>query len=523
MAHWLPGATIAWGQVSGVPSNSGFTAAAAGDTHAVALRSDGSLVSWGYPTAANGLPTSGSFYAIDAGGNGSLALTKDGSIVWWGQDPYDLGLATVPPGNDFLDIGAGYLHALVLASDGSAVGWGAGGPKGAQPDFGQARPPKRNDLVAIAGGLYFSVALTADEAPQGTLADDFDDNSKAISWRLVGDDLTTSQLVERNGRLELGATEKTEGYASSYRANGWGIDPSEDFSLKVDFYQAVNQGVGLKVVLAPVEGEGKEYIKFGVTSSGSAALSSYEAASAKSNQNLLFGRQQTGGTLYVSYDAALDELYLSFRGYGQADAWATAEGFLQGIWNGQLLSLEFEGTSGMLRIESGQVYFDEFVIDSGRLVATTAQSVFRFWSSALGSHFYTIDEAERDYLIDEASDFWGYEGPVFQAATTDLEGDVSPVYRFWSDTYGTHFYTISQTERQTLLADKAGKWIAEGIAFYAHAEGQQPADAVPVYRFWSSANNAHFYTADEFEKETLLKKYPDVYTCEGIVFYVPGT
>ena len=37
-----------WGQVSGVPKGTGFVMVIAGDGHAVALRSNGALVSWGY-------------------------------------------------------------------------------------------------------------------------------------------------------------------------------------------------------------------------------------------------------------------------------------------------------------------------------------------------------------------------------------------------------------------------------------------------------------------------------------------
>lgn len=512
-----------WGQVSGVPPEDDFVAVAAGDTHAVALRTDGSVVSWGYPTAAMGIPTTGTFSAIDAGGNQSLALTADGLIVWWGEDPYGLGLAVVPTGSDQTAIAAGYLHALALTADGSVVGWGAGGPKSESPDFGQARPPKRNDFTAIAAGLYFSLGLTTEEAKPGMLSDDFNDGRKAIFWNLVGDDLVACRLTERNQRLELTATGKTDGFSSSYVGRGWGIDPKGDFSMRILFHQAVNQGAALRVVLAPEDSDGKsEYIKFGVTSSGSVPFYTYEAVSSMNTQSKLYSRQQDDGTLYLSYDAARDELYLSFTGYGQANAWATADGFLQTIWDGRVLGLSLEGTSGTLRIDSGQAYFDDFVVESGDLVVTEFDDVWRFWSPGLAEHFYTIDESERDYLIDNASDIWELEGPVFRAATTGFDAGLAPVYRFWSDTYSTHFYAMSQADIDAIMADTAGKWVAEGVAFYAWPTGQQPADAVPVYRFWRPANDAHFYTADEAEKDTVLKKYKGSYVFEGIVFYVPG-
>ena len=512
-----------WGQVSGVPRENDFVAVAAGDTHAVALRADGSLVSWGYPTAAVGLPTAGVFSAIDAGGNQSVALAADGSVVWWGQDPYNLGLAVVPTGTDYVGVAAGYLHDLALKADGSAVGWGAGGAKSEPPDFGQARPPKRNDLADIAGGLYFSLALTAEEVKPGTFGDNFNDNSKAIFWRLTGNNLDTCRLTERNSRLELTATNKAVGFSSSYVANGWGIDPKDDFALRFFYHQAVNEGAALRLVLTPEGSAAKgDYLKFGVTSSGSIGFYTYEAVSATSTQNQLLSRQETSGVLYLSYDATLDELYLSFTGYGRDNAWATAGGFLQGAWDGRVLGVALEGTAGTVHIDSGQAYFDDFVVESGDLVVTEFAEVWRFWSPVLGSHFYTIDESERDNLIDNASDVWTFEGPVFLAATTGFDSGLAPVYRLWSDKFVTHFYTISEAEREAILADKAGQWTEEGVAFYAYPDGQQPADAIPVYRFWRPADDGHFYTADEAEKDTVQKMYKNAYVFEGIVFYVPG-
>jgi hypothetical protein len=62
-------------------------------------------------------------------------------------------------------------------------------------------------------------------------------------------------------------------------------------------------------------------------------------------------------------------------------------------------------------------------------------------------------------------------------------------------------------------------WTYEGIAFYAYPEGQQPGDVEPVYRFWSPVLGTHFYTISETEKNKLVDNYPDVWTYEGIVWY----
>jgi len=44
--------------------------------------------------------------------------------------------------------------------------------------------------------------------------------------------------------------------------------------------------------------------------------------------------------------------------------------------------------------------------------------------------------------------------------------------------------------------------------------------SIPVFRFWSDTQQAHFYTIDEEEKEYVIATYPDnVWRYEGIAFY----
>ncbi|MBN1392082.1 MAG: hypothetical protein JW947_04685, partial [Sedimentisphaerales bacterium] len=52
------------------------------------------------------------FVAVAAGYYHSLALKSDGTIVGWGYDGY--GQATPPAGNDFVAVAAGGYHSLAL-------------------------------------------------------------------------------------------------------------------------------------------------------------------------------------------------------------------------------------------------------------------------------------------------------------------------------------------------------------------------------------------------------------------------
>lgn len=155
---------------------------------------------------------------------------------------------------------------------------------------------------------------------------------------------------------------------------------------------------------------------------------------------------------------------------------------------------------------------------TGEVVAPNV-AIHRFWSNTLLCHFYTANEAEKDYVIATWPVDWTYEGPVYHAFDDVLDSNLRPVYRFWSNTFGSHFYTISETERDYVMATWPVDWTFEGPVFYAYPEGQQPAGTLPVYRFWSNTLAAHFYTISESEKDYVIATWPVEWTFEGIAWY----
>jgi hypothetical protein len=151
--------------------------------------------------------------------------------------------------------------------------------------------------------------------------------------------------------------------------------------------------------------------------------------------------------------------------------------------------------------------------------ASVYQPIFRFWSPTLEHHFYTISESEKNKLINRFSDVWTYEGVGYYAFSTAGQPNTLPVYRFWSPTSESHFYTISESEKNKLINRYSDAWTYEGIVFYAYPEGQQQPGSRPVYRFWSSSKGSHFYTMTESEKDKLVNRYSDVWTYEGVAWY----
>jgi len=47
------------------------------------------------------------------------------------------------------------------------------------------------------------------------------------------------------------------------------------------------------------------------------------------------------------------------------------------------------------------------------------------------------------------------------------------------------------------------------------------AGALPVYRFYNKVNGSHFYTVSEAERNNVIATWPHIYTYEGVAFYLP--
>jgi len=94
--------------------------------------------------------------------------------------------------------------------------------------------------------------------------------------------------------------------------------------------------------------------------------------------------------------------------------------------------------------------------------------VYRFWSEALSGHFYTISERERDKLIRDYASVWAYEGIAFYAYPVGAQPPgAKPVYRFWSSRLSGHFFTVDAAERDKLISRFSDVWTYEKIAWYA--------------------------------------------------------
>ncbi|MFA5994477.1 MAG: hypothetical protein WC823_05975 [Parcubacteria group bacterium] len=126
--------------------------------------------------------------------------------------------------------------------------------------------------------------------------------------------------------------------------------------------------------------------------------------------------------------------------------------------------------------------------------------VYRFLNATNGDHFYTISETEKNTLLNNPQSGYASEGIAFHASPTQAT-NTFPIYRFRNTTNGDHFYTMSEGEKNALLNNPQWGYVSEGVAFYAHQA--QASGTAPVYRFYNASNGDHFYTISETEKNSI--------------------
>ena len=183
---------------SGVFTGKTVIAVASGAYHSLALCSDSTIAAWGYnnkgqlgdgsqstrtePVAVDqtGVLTGKSVVSVAAGESHSLALCSDGSLAAWGSNDsgqlgdnsmtnrtlpvlVDASAGSALHGKSVVAISAGSGHNLALCTDGSVAAWG--GSYGATPSLvddleGSALHGKR--VIAVGAGHGFSLALADD-------------------------------------------------------------------------------------------------------------------------------------------------------------------------------------------------------------------------------------------------------------------------------------------------------------------------------------------------------------------------
>jgi thermitase len=153
-------------------------------------------------------------------------------------------------------------------------------------------------------------------------------------------------------------------------------------------------------------------------------------------------------------------------------------------------------------------------INAVRAVAGLYVLTQRLYNPNNGAHFYTTGVPEVEVLFSTTN--WQYTLPIFRAGREQVAG-TSPVYRFRHRQYGNHFYTVSEAEKNNLIAYQSSIWQYETVAYYAFQASAS--GRIPVYRFFNPSGWRHYYTTNEAEKNGLLAHWSHVWVYEGVGFY----
>lgn len=214
----LAGPVLGWGSNSdgqATPPAGDFIAVAAGGSHSIAIRSDGTLAGWGRNIDGEINVPAGTFIAVAAAGRHSLGLRTNGTLAAWGAN--DQGQTNVPAGM-FVAIAAGSAHNMAIRPDGTIAGWGAN-------NNGQLNIPA-GTYTAVSGGNVHSVALRTD----GTL----------VAWGTN----TSGQTNVPAGTfiaVDAGAIHNIA-IRSNGTLVGWGSNVSGQTNVPVGTFSAISAG-----------------------------------------------------------------------------------------------------------------------------------------------------------------------------------------------------------------------------------------------------------------------------------------
>ena len=111
---------VAWGDNDDgqcdVPAGEKFTQIAAGDSHSIGLRADGTAIAWGMNDFGQcDVPEGETFAQVAAGRRHTIGLRGDGTAIAWGSN--EEGVLDVPDSEIFTQVSAGGCHIIGLVKN----------------------------------------------------------------------------------------------------------------------------------------------------------------------------------------------------------------------------------------------------------------------------------------------------------------------------------------------------------------------------------------------------------------------
>lgn len=158
------------------------------------------------------------------------------------------------------------------------------------------------------------------------------------------------------------------------------------------------------------------------------------------------------------------------------------------------------------------------------ILAYDQTPVYRFFHFTRGFHFYTTDENERQDVTDRSATGelqYAYENVAYNVLASDTDNltgasidGALPVYRFFNRQTGAHFYTMDENEKNVII-DTLDNYNFEGEAYYAFAAESEIIETVPLYRMLNTQTGSHLFTIDRGEFNAILDTLPH-FQAEGV-------
>ena len=201
--------------------------------------------------------------------------------------------------------------------------------------------------------------------------DNFNDSKAEPLWFAYEIEPELAHLEEVNGRLEVYTAGAMEDIDAIYAPYNWGLDANKPFAAKVDFhFSKIGIGDGrMNIGIVPsMNPSAAKWAEFEVGTFDENPFFLYEVRNLWQVEEKVSDRFVNDGTLYVSYDPNLDELYFSNTDYGKEKAIWTISGLIRGIWKADSVYIILSGGSEDGMALTGQdAWLDNFKVSYGAI------------------------------------------------------------------------------------------------------------------------------------------------------------
>jgi alpha-tubulin suppressor-like RCC1 family protein len=510
-------------------STAAVTAVASGRAHALALDQVGRVLSTGdnasgelglgdvlASSTMNVVPNVTSVKQVATNATVSSALRTDGSVwVWgrWGASPAGSSLATPRRVGGFSGpvsriAGSAGDYFVAVQEDGTMWGYGNGAPNTPQGGPDRARQvPGVGDALDLAGAGGAAIMRLGSGHAQMCSSDEcgFDPGFGDVRGIAAG----------ANHFLLMRGDGSVYGIATNPSANAFGQLGNGSTSAGAAFRPVRASGVGAARVVAggdlystAVTGDGSVYLWGLPPDRGIPGLRSTEPVS-----EAWLTPQKVAQLANASQVAASQHvLALDQGGHGFAWGLGSKAGTRPRLTPGRSPSMD-----GLTGIAVGPSHSLGITAD-GHVVAWGKND-----HQQLG-----IDRPQSSSTWQEVRDAANPTYTLDAVQVVEFRNKDIPVV----DKGPGHYFITAYPEEVVALDNGTfvKGWQRTGRAWRAWLEsGSAPADAKPVYRFFSSRWNSHFYTADESERAALQAKNPTNdpavdWALESVAFYAaPST